>query len=79
MYKLIIVGTVMAIAAAVEKVHPINSDMTATINSRTTAWVAHTPETNPLRNLTRQQLLDLVSTNVPAPRFETEDVNYSPV
>ena len=79
MFKLIVVGTVMAIAAAVEKAHPINTEMTATINSRTAAWVAHTPETNPLRNLTRQQLLELVSTNVPAPRFETEDVGYTPV
>ena len=69
----------MGIAAAAEKAHPINSEMTATINSRTTSWVAHSPETNPLRNLTREQLLELVSTNVPAPRFETEDAGYTPI
>ena len=73
MFKLIVVGTVVALASAVERAHPISAEMTSTINSRTASWVAHTPETNPLRNLSREQLLELVSTNVPAPRFEIDE------
>jgi hypothetical protein len=42
--------TLVAIGYALE--HPINANMTADISARTSAWVAHTPETNPLRNLT---------------------------
>ena len=73
MFKLIVVGTVVALASAVERAHPISAEMTSTINSRTASWVAHTPETNPLRHLSREQLLELVSTNVPAPRFEIDE------
>jgi cathepsin B len=73
MFKLIVVGTVVALASAVERAHPISAEMTSAINTRTASWVAHTPETNPLRHLSREQLLELVSTNVPAPRFEIDE------
>lgn len=83
MFKLVIVGTVMALVSAmpsnINKAHPINADMVAAISQRTNSWVAHTPETNPLANMTRAQLLELVGTNVPAPRFEVAEDQYSPV
>lgn len=83
MFKLVIVGTVMALASAMpvnHKSNPINSEMVAAIRKTTTSWEAHTPETNPLANLTREELLGLVGTYVPAPRFETEsDSDYSPL
>lgn len=81
MFKLVIVGTVMVLASAMpvnHKSHPINSEIVAQIQSRTSAWEAHTPETNPLSNMTREELLALVGTYVPAPRFESED-QYTPL
>ncbi len=64
MFKLIIVGTVCALSAMVcSKSHPINSKMVADIRSKA-SWEAHEPDTNPLANLTREQLLNLVGTNI---------------
>ncbi|TNV78533.1 hypothetical protein FGO68_gene16093 [Halteria grandinella] len=82
MYKLTVVGLVVAVATAMpvnHKNHPINNEIVSAIRQTTSAWEAHTPEENPLRNLTREQLLGLVGTYVPAPRFETEDLDYTPV
>jgi cathepsin B len=82
MFKLVVVGLVAAVASAMpvnHKSHPINSDLVAAIKERTSAWEAHTPEENPLRNYSREELLGLVGTYVPAPRFEVESDQYSPL
>jgi len=62
MFKLTIVGTIVALAAAhsSHKSSPINHEMIAQIRERA-SWTAHEPETNPLRNYSREQLLTLVS------------------
>ena len=62
-FKLVIVGTV---AVSVAAFHPINQQQVDMIRSRTDKWVAHEPETNPLRNLSAEQLLGMCGTyNVP--------------
>jgi cathepsin B len=76
MFKLVIVGTVCALSAIVSgKSHPINEKIVAEIRS-SASWEAHDVETNPLANMTREQLLNLVGTNldyeynVPATNYE---------
>lgn len=54
MYKLVIIGTVAAMAAAT---HPINEDMVAHIKAKTSLWQPHETETNPFNNLTKEELL----------------------
>ena len=79
MFKLVIVGTVFTLAAATRSLdHPIRHDIVYEIRERAT-WKAHDPETNPLRNFTRDQLLGLVSTFMPEPKsFEIgEEVDVS--
>lgn len=75
MFKLTIVGTIVAFAAAHNSSRfssPINHDMVAQIREQND-WIAHDPETNPLRNYTREMLLNLVSgAFIGEPRFETE-------
>ena len=71
MFKLVIVGTVVAMAAAVSnKAHPIRSEIVKEIRAKTTAWEAHEPETNPLSKYTREDLLNLVGTFTPEPKPE---------
>lgn len=71
MFKLVIVGTVVAMAAAVSnKAHPIRSELVNDIRAKTTAWEAHEPETNPLNKYTREDLLNLVATFIPEPKPE---------
>lgn len=81
MFKLVIVGTVMALASAmpVNHQHPISAEMTANISQRTNAWVPHSPESNPLSGKTKEELLAMVGTYVPAPRFDAETDAYSPL
>ena len=65
MFKLVIVGTVCALSAMANgKSHPINDKIVAEIRSKATSWEAHDPATNPFANMTRQQLLNLVGTNL---------------
>jgi C1A family cysteine protease len=65
MFKLVIVGTVCALGAMVSgKSHPINEKIVAEIREKVTAWEAHDASTNPLANMTREQLLNLVGTNL---------------
>ena len=79
MFKFVIAGTVAAFAAA--KKHPIREDLVAEIKAKAT-WEAHTAETNPLRNLSREELLNLVGTNIDyeyvAPTTETTPVGALP-
>lgn len=65
MLKLVIVGTVFAVAQAIQ--HPINSQIVSQIRERTHRWVAHDVEANPLRNRTYFDLKGLLGTiNRPA-------------
>lgn len=54
MFKLVIVGTIMAAASAMR--HPVNSQIVHAIRSKDTTWEAHEPETNPLRNYSIEKL-----------------------
>lgn len=65
MFKLVIVGTVLAAANAF--IHPINSVMVNTIRQNNPKWVAHDVETNPLRNYSIEQLKALLGTIIDAP------------
>ncbi len=74
MFKLTIVGTVVAFASAhytASKAHPIRHELVAEIQSKAT-WEAHTVETNPLAGKTREDLLALVSTYMPEPKAASE-------
>ena len=76
MLKLVIVGTVFAVAQAIQ--HPINREIVSQIRERTHRWVAHDVETNPLRNRTYFDLKGLLGTiNRPAQAFEPLDIKYS--
>ena len=62
-----IIGTVFAISDALassKHSHPINHDSYAIIKKSATTWVPHIPESNPLRNKSREELLSLVSSYV---------------
>jgi len=75
MFKFIIVGFVAVLSAAMpasKKSHPINHEIVETIRQHTTAWEAHTPETNPLANKSREELLGMVGTLLPEPRAHTQ-------
>ena len=64
MYKLVIIGTVAATAAAL---HPINSFMTESIKEAGSTWSPYEPSENPLKNLTHEQLKALLGTNFDSP------------
>jgi cathepsin B len=57
MFKLTIVGTIVALAAAT----PINHDMVQSIRAKAT-WQAHDVEANPLKNYTHDELLKMLGT-----------------
>lgn len=81
LFQLVVVGFAMIATSAMpvnHKASPINNDMVATIRKTTTAWETHTAETNPLSNMTREELLAMVGTYVPAPRFDLDE-DYSPL
>ncbi len=65
MFKLVIVGTVCALSAMVSgKSHPINTNIVAEIKAKAKGWEAHPVESNPLNTHTREELLNLVGTNL---------------
>ena len=61
MFKFVIAGTVTAFAAA--KKHPIRHELVNELKGQV-SWEVHEPETNPLRNMSREELLNLVGTNI---------------
>ena len=61
MFKFVIAGTVAAFAAA--KKHPIRHEFVNELKGAV-SWEVHDPETNPLRNMSREELLNLVGTNI---------------
>lgn len=62
---LISVTLLSLLADAKMKIKPINKDMVKAIRSKTSEWVAHDPDQNPLGNLTVDDLLSLVGTILP--------------
>jgi len=60
--KLIIVGTVAAVASALE--HPINNRIVNSVRTKTSQWIAHDSWSNPLRNLSIDQIKGLLGTIV---------------
>lgn len=65
MFKLIIVGFVVACASAMQHRHPINSQIVSEIRAKTNSWEAHTPMDNPLNIYSREELMALVQTQIP--------------
>lgn len=61
MYKLVIVGTIAAMAAATS--HPINDQHISAIRQKAT-WKVHDAETNPLSGYTEEQLMGMLGTYV---------------
>ena len=79
MFKLVIVGTVCALSAMVSgKSHPINANIVAEIKAKAQGWEAHSAETNPLKHHTREELLNLVGTNINnEPQTLATDINQT--
>ena len=76
MYKLVIVGTVIAYAAATS----INHEIVKTVRRTTSLWTTHDPETNPLAGKTLEELKALCGTYMEAsnePENYTSPVEYS--
>ena len=61
MFKLVIVGTIVAMAAAS---HPINADMVKTIKAKTSLWQPHETDSNPLNKYTHEELLGMLGTYI---------------
>jgi cathepsin B len=76
MIKFFIVAFVAALGSA--KRHPIREELVRELK-RTVSWEVHEPETNPLRNFTREQLLKLVSTNLNYEYNVTQTIESTPV
>src|SRR5258708_3778517 len=81
MFKLAIVGTVAAYAAA--KQHPINEDIVKEIRAKATTWTAHDPAFNPLRHHTAEHIQGLLGDKgMPSGnsyiKYATQDVITTP-
>ena len=64
MLKLVVIGTVAAFAAAT---HPINPDIVHEIKTKTSAWHVHEAHSNPLRDLSLEEIKALLGTIVQGP------------
>ena len=76
MFKLVIVGSVIALSSMVSgRSHLINKRTVSEIKERTQHWEAHTPETNPLGHMTNEELLNLIGAhiNLDSKTFEKMD------
>ena len=72
MLKLVIVGTIMA-AAAADYTYPVNKDMVESIKAATNQWIPAEPHENQFYGWTNDQLSALLGTVLapPAEGFET--------
>ena len=61
MFKLVVVGTIAAFAAAS---HPVNDQMVREIRSKTRLWQAAESETNPLSEYTKEDLMKMLGTYI---------------
>ncbi|CDW72502.1 cathepsin b [Stylonychia lemnae] len=64
MFKLVVVGLVMAVISAT---HPISEEMVRSIRAKTSLWQPHETETNPFANLTKEQLFARCGTYIVPP------------
>jgi len=62
MFKLAVVGTVAAVAAASS--HPVNQDVVNYIKEKATTWTPHEVHENPLANLSTQEIFGLLGSKV---------------
>lgn len=65
MYKLVVIGTVMA--SALGMTHPVNPDLVNDIKNKADSWKPAEPETNPLKNLNIAEIKGLLGTIVQGP------------
>ena len=72
MFKLVIVGTIVALAAAT---HPIRQDIVDQVKVSTNLWKAHDVETNPLNRYNHEELLGLLGTHIVQ---DTTEYDYIP-
>lgn len=61
MYKLVVVGTAVAMVSAS---HPINADMVKTIKAKTSLWQPADTDSNPMSKYTHEQLLSMLGTYI---------------
>jgi cathepsin B len=73
MFKLVVIGTIAAVASAMR--HPINPQVVNAVRTRTTRWVSHDVETNPLRNYSAEQLQSFLGT-ITNPMSEAAGLDY---
>ena len=60
--KLVIVGTVLALATATHSQHPINENLVGQIEAKNPNWKTVSPAANPLRNYSHDELLNMLGT-----------------
>jgi len=77
MFKLVIIGTVVALASASS--HPINKMIVNDIRQRTNRWEAHDLETNPLKNYSYGKLMGLLGTVTNPAKERIPDYTYADV
>ena len=65
MFKLVVVGTIAAFAAALN--HPVNTDIVNEIKTKASTWVPLEVHENPLTKLTAEQIQGLLGTRVQPP------------
>jgi hypothetical protein len=66
MFKLVIVGTIAAFAAATIN-HPVNKEIVEDIKQKTSQWVPMEPEENPLAQYSTNHILGLLGTKISEP------------
>jgi cathepsin B len=78
MYKLVVVGTV--IASTVAHIHPVNEEIIAQIKERATTWVPMEMEENPLHHKSHEAVIGMLGTifdtdsDFPEPTYEVSNV-----
>ncbi len=65
MFKLVIVGTIAALAAA--QSHPVNENIVNDIKQKTSLWQPMNPSENPLANKSMNEIFGLLGTHIQGP------------
>jgi cathepsin B len=78
MFKLVVVGTIAAMAAAHFDGHPINEEIVAELKKSVT-WGVHDVSENPLAHLTKEEIYGLLGTKMnTVPFYSVGDLTPSP-
>jgi len=72
MFKIAIAGSLLVLASC-HRDHPINEDIVKEIKQKTTAWIPHEVEENPLRHKTRDEISEMLGV-----QFPNEFLPYTP-